>query len=133
MENGAIDEFISITQASSSVAKQFLKAFDDNVQAAVEAFFEDPEKYDGLSPAIKSDLIDDEFIGGDSGLTEEYVREPMKQVRKRLVADDVPVGRGRGAALRQPTEAFRDLRREHNTMFSGAIILYSIVFFCISS
>lgn len=111
----ALTEFVSITQASEATAKQFLQAFDNDVQAAVEAFFEDPDKYSGASsrPAA-SDFSDDE-----GQVQDEYVRAPIQPVRKRLIADDMPVGRGRGGRNQQPSEAFRDLRSEQSAMSAG--------------
>jgi hypothetical protein len=116
MSDEAIDEFVGITQASSAVAKQFLGAFNGDVQAAVEAFFEDPEKYEN---GAQSSPIDPDLLEGDVPVPGDYVRAPMQQVRKRLIADDMPVGRGRGRPTNQPTEVFRDLRKEQNALFSG--------------
>lgn len=111
----ALTEFVSITQASEAVAKQFLQAFDDDVQAAVEAFFEDPDKYSGgHSKPVDSDFSDD-----DAQQQDEYVRAPIQPVRKRLVGDDMPVGRGRGGRAQQPSEAFRDLRSEQVAISGG--------------
>ena len=117
MSDEAIDEFVGITQASSAVAKQFLGAFNGDVQAAVEAFFEDPEKYEN---GAQSSPIDPDLLEGDVPVPDDYVRAPMQQVRKRLIADDMPVGRGRGRPTNQPTEVFRDLRKEQNALFSGS-------------
>lgn len=113
----ALTEFVSITQANEDVAKQFLRAFDDDVQAAVEAFFEDPDKYaGGASRAVDSDFSDD-----DPPMQDDYVRAPIEPVRKRLVADDMPMGRGRGGRTQNPSEAFRDLRSEAASVVGGTL------------
>lgn len=122
MSSEAIEEFVGITQASDEVAKQFLTAFDGNVQAAIEAFFEEPSKYQNASGGAPSSGIDEEFSEDGVPVPEDYVRAPMQQVRKRLVAEDMPVGRGRGRRNDNPTEAFRDLRKEQNALFSGAYL-----------
>lgn len=116
----AITEFVSITQASESVAKQFLTAFDNDVQAAIEAFFEDPDKYSGGS----SRPVDPDFSDDDVPQQDEYVRAPIQPVRKRLVGDDMPVGRGRGGRAQQPSEAFRDLRSEQAIISGGTLYIY---------
>lgn len=116
MDDDAISSFISITQASRGEAKQFLTAFDNNVQAAVEAYFEDPSQ---LSSAPRRHPIDsdDEDFGGEAQLNAE--REPMKQVRRKLISDDSPIARGRGQRHYEPTEAFRDLRAEQRIVLGG--------------
>jgi len=119
MDKRSINEFVAITQASESVAKQFLTAFDNDVQAAVEAFFEDPQKYDSAPTEPVAHFIDEEDEENLIPASEEYVRAPMQQMRRRLVAEDLPAGRGRGRHSNQPTEAFRDLRAEHIAHFSG--------------
>lgn len=125
MESAAIDEFVSITQASENVAKQYLGAFDNDVQAAVEAFFEDPSKYNSAPPALADDDV--EFIPPTE--PEQLEREPMKQVRRRLIQDELPVGRGRGRRNTQTTEPFRDFSAEHRSLTRGTIntVFYHIM------
>lgn len=120
-------EFVSITQASDSVAKQFLQAFDNDVQAAVEAYFEDPEKYNSSAEAPNDAHSSDDYVEED----EDYVRAPMKPVRKRLIGEDLPAGRGRGWRQGNQSEAFRDLREEQSAVYGGTHLqwkLYELLF-----
>ena len=127
MDQQAIEEFVGITQASAKVARQFLTAFDNDVPAAIEAFFEDPQKYESPT-AVSEPTFIDEDLGEDAiPEPEEYVRAPMQPVKRRLVADDAPIARGRGRGGIQPTEAFRDLRAEQTAHFSGTIHHYHLL------
>jgi hypothetical protein len=128
MDTAALDEFLTITQASSKVAKQFLNAFGGDVNAAVQAFFEDPDQLVGDANAPQEDdnteNDDEDFIPR----AKEFVREPMQQVRKRLVAEEAPQG-GRGTRSRrnQPVEAFRDLQAEQGIIFGGTNISIHLI------
>ena len=116
MADDPVSEFVSITEASAEVAVQFLNAFNNDVQEAVSAFF-DPNQFNKAPQRHAPIDSDDELL--ECVVNDNDVREPMKQVRRRLVQEDLPVGRGRAIRDFQPTEAFRDLRAEQALQFGG--------------